>query len=68
MLYTTTTTGMRTLAGAYREDDLRWATTRRAAPAAKAASAAKAAPATTTGQSIAPHRIWWLTALLLNAR
>ena len=74
MLYTTTPTGMRTLAGAYREDDIRRATTRRADAAAKAETAARAAPATkaapaaSTEQYIAPHRIGWLTALLPHVR
>ena len=68
MLHTTTTTGMRTLAGAYREADLRWADARRADKAANAAPAAKADPAATTEQHIAPHGIGWLTALLPHAR
>ena len=68
MLYTTTPTGMRTLAGAYREDDIRRATARRADKAAKAAPVAKATATATTEQYIAPHRIGWLTALLPHER
>jgi hypothetical protein len=62
VLYTTTPTGMRALAGAYREADVRWAALRRADKAAKAASTA------TTEQSIASHRTRWLVALRPHAR
>lgn len=65
MLYTATPTGMRTLAGDYRDADIRRATLRRADRAAKAA---ETAPAATTEQHIAPHRIGWLTALLPHVR
>lgn len=61
MLYTATSTGMRTLAGDYREDDIRRATLRRADRAAKAAPAAD-------GQHVAPRRIGWLITLLPHAR
>jgi len=68
MLYTTSPTGIRTLAGAYREDDIRWSTLRRVDTTAKAETSAKAAPAASTEQYIAPHRIGWLTALLPRGR
>ena len=62
MLYSATPTGMRALAGAYREDDIRWATLRRAD------KAAKTAPAAAAGQHVAPRRIGWLITLLPHAR
>ena len=58
MLYTATPTGMRTLAGDYRDADIRRATLRRAAKAAPAAN----------GQHVAPRRIGWLLTLLPHAR
>ena len=61
MLYTATPTGMRTLAGDYRDADIRRATLRRAATAANAAPAAD-------GQPVAPRRIGWLITLLPHAR
>ena len=68
MLHTTTPTGMRTLAGDYREADVRWADARRADRAAKAAPAANSAPAAPVERHTAPHRIGWLTSLIPHQR
>jgi hypothetical protein len=65
MLYTATPTGMRTLAGDYRDADIRRATLRRAD---RAATAANAAPAGTAGQLVSASRIARLITLLPHAR
>ena len=56
MLYSATPTGMRVLAGDYRDADVRWAQARRADKAAKADKAAGTAKADKAAESCAPTR------------
>ncbi len=62
MLYTTTPTGMRTLAGDYRDADRRWADARRADKTPTVAQAPS------VERHIAPRRIVRLITLLAHAR
>jgi hypothetical protein len=66
MLYSTTPSGMQTLAGDYREADVRWAQARRAAKAAKAAGAG--APTQGSIGLASASRITRLITLLPHAR
>ena len=69
MLYSATPTGMRVLAGDYRDADVRWAQARRADKAAKADKAAEScAPTREAALSASTTRFARLRTLMLHAR
>ena len=72
MLYSATPTGMRVLAGDYRDADVRWARARRADKAAKAAEGAEAAgrgaPTRDAALSASTTRFARLRTLMPHAR